>query len=277
MTRLQIILIVLSLALVWGIFSLPKVVVDNEGGGGRAIETINEGSLADDFLGMETHSKNPDEAELAKIAENRKIVSTSADKQLVIEAAKELSVLYEQYQRFDSAAFYSNQVLVNQPDAEQIRRTAMLYFEAYSFAVDPAKAQATADKAKELLQKALDNNPDDLEAKSRLGILFVAGPQPMQGIMMLREVLEKDPENEFALYNMGLLSMESRQFARAVDYFELLKKYHPENEEGQFYLGVSYMEVGSKDKALSTLNNLKETVKDSGLRQAVNRYLESIK
>jgi tetratricopeptide (TPR) repeat protein len=277
MTRLQIILLISASALVLGLYSLPKVVVDNEeSAGGRAIENIQEVDSPGGISAM-GHSLNPTEAELADISELRKEISTGTDKMAVANASKELSAIYKKFNRFDSAAFFANQALLNEPSAENIREAGMLYFEAYRFSVDPAKSIANSEKAQELLQRTLEANPSDLEVKTRLGLTFVGGPQPMQGILMIREVLEVEPENEFALFNMGLLSIESRQFARAVEYFEKLANAHPENDEGKFYLGISYMEAGSKDKALSTLNQLRETVKDADLRSAINQYLEGIK
>jgi Flp pilus assembly protein TadD len=76
---------------------------------------------------------------------------------------------------------------------------------------------------------------------------YVAGSEPMTGIMMLREVIEQEPENELAIYNLGILAITSGQLEKAIERFEKLKELDPENPEANFYLGYCLFELGRKE------------------------------
>ncbi len=278
MSKFQLILIVASVVLVAIIYSLPKVVVDNEeDAGGRQANAVDQELDMEAGLNMPAHMSDFTEEEKAEIAKLRNEVSSSAIASEINNAANQLAALYQKYSRFDSAAHYAGILANNQPTDANIKQAAFLYFDAYSFSVAPEKVRSNADRASDLLGKVLEKNPEDLEAKTRLGLILVNSPQPMQGIMMVREVLEQEPENEFALFNMGLLSIESRQFPRAVEYFERYQVVNPENEEGQLYLAISYLESGNNAKALETFSRLRERVSDPEMIRTIDQYTERLK
>ena len=278
MSKFQLILIIASIALVAIIYSLPKVVVDNEEeAGGRQANAVDQEIGMEAGSNMPAHMSDFSEEEKAEITALRNAVSSSAIASEINEAANKLAELYKKYSRFDSAAHYAGVLANNQPTDSNVRQAAFLYFDAYSFSVAPEKVRSNADKASDLLQRVLDKNDADLEAKTRLGLIKVNSPQPMQGIMMVREVLEQEPENEFALFNMGLLSIESRQFPRAVEYFERYQAVNPANEEGQLYLAISYLESGNNAKALETFKKLRERVSDPEMIRTIDQYTERLK
>ncbi len=278
MSKFQLILIVSSIILVAIIYSLPKVVVDNEeAAGGRQANAVDQELDMEAGKTMPAHMSDFSQEEKEEIAQLRNKVSSSAIASEINEAANQLATLYQKYSRFDSAAHYAGVLANNQPTDANVKQAAFLYFDAYSFSVAPEKVRSNADRASDLLGKVLEKNPKDLEAKTRLGLILVNSPQPMQGIMMVREVLEQEPENEFALFNMGLLSIESRQFPRAVEYFERYQVVNPENEEGQLYLAISYLEAGNKNKALESFGRLRERASDPEMIRTIDQYTERLK
>jgi tetratricopeptide (TPR) repeat protein len=278
MSKFQLILIIASVALVVIIYSLPKVVVDNaEAAGGRQANEVDQEFGMEAGSNMPAHMSDFSIEEKAEIAILRNAVSNSPVAAEINDAAGKLTELYKKYSRFDSAAHYAGILANNQPTEANLKQAAFLYFDAYSFSVAPEKVRSNADKASDLLKKVIEKNEEDLEAKTRLGLIMVNSPQPMQGILMVREVLEKDPENEFALFNMGLLSIESRQFPRAVEYFERYQLVNPANEEGQLYLAISYLESGNKAKAQETFTKLRERVSDPELIRTIDQYTERLK
>ena len=278
MSKIQLILVIASVALVAIIFSLPKVVVDNEEeAGGRQANTAGQESDMEAGGNMLAHMSDFTEEEKTEITKYRNTVSSSPVAAEINDAAGKLAELYKRYNRFDSAAHYAGILANNQPTDVNVKQAAFLYFDAYSFSVTPEKVRSNSERATDLLQKVLEKNAEDLEAKTRLGLIMVNSPQPMQGILMVREVLDKDPENEFALFNMGLLSIESRQFPRAVDYFERYQAVNPANEEGQLYLAISYLEAENKPKALETFTRLRDRVTDPEMIKTIDQYTERIK
>ena len=121
--------------------------------------------------------------------------------------------------RYDSAAYYAEQLAVIQPDEKNLLRAADAYYEAYTFSVDEQKTTILGEKTRSLYNKALEKNSNLLAAKANLAMTYVNTDTPMKGISLLREVIAQDPTNEPALFNLGLLSMRSNQYAKAVDRF----------------------------------------------------------
>jgi tetratricopeptide (TPR) repeat protein len=269
MKKTQLILIVSAIGLVVLMYSLPKVVVDNaeETGSRQGVDPIavaGEGGAQ-----ASLHSAEMAEDDRMEIDRLRKIVANSAVSGEINEAAAALIDLYSTYSRLDSAAFFADRLAFNAPTDANLRKAAFLYYDAFSFSIDPVKADNNREKAMDYLDKILEKNPDDLEAQARKGMIMVASPQPMQGILMVRGVLEKDPQNEFALLNMGLLSIESGQYERAIDYLSRYTSLYPENEEAYLYLGLSYLESGDMTKSREVLDLLENKTTNTGLLNSI--------
>ena len=122
----------------------------------------------------------------------------------------------------------------------------------------------------------IDANPGVLEAKTKMAMTYVATPNPMQGIRLLREVLAEDPKNELALFNLGLLSMRSNQYDKAIERFKQIIEANPDNMQAQYYLGVSYAESGKKEEAKKILNLVKQREPDPAVQASVDEYLQKL-
>jgi tetratricopeptide (TPR) repeat protein len=271
MNKTQILLIVVGLLLVVVIFRLPKVVVDNveESGGRQAIDLIDVDGGSAVMASESLHGATLPYDVQSEIDQLRKIASESSISGEINDAAERLAEIYERFNRFDSAAHFAERLAFNKPTDQNIRRAAFLYFDAYSFSIDRAKAAQNKDKALEYLERVMEKNPDDLDAIARKGLILVSSPQPMQGILMVRGVLEKDPTNEFALLNMGLLSIESGQFDRAVEYLERYTQLYPSNDDARLYLGMSYLESGKKTKAKEILDLLEQETNNAAIIKSI--------
>jgi tetratricopeptide (TPR) repeat protein len=271
MKKTQIILLVLAAGLLVTIYSLPKVVVDNaeDTGSRQGVDLIAlEGEEARSNTGM--HMATVSQEDQSAIDSYRRTVSNSAVSGEINDAATALIELYSKYSKYDSAAFYADRLAFNAPTDANVRRAAFLYYDAFSFAIDPVKASSNREKALQYLDRILEKFPNDADATARKGMIMVASPQPMQGILMVRGVLEQNPDHEFALLNMGLLSIESGQFGRAVDYLERYTERYPENEEAFLYLGMSYLENGNRTKAQETLNLLEQKTTNTALLNSID-------
>ena len=265
MTRPQIILAGAGLLLVILLYSLPKVVVDNDE---SSITTTEE----------EVHSpENGSSTEIQAILNSLKdSLSIAGDTKKSAIFADSLADSYRSLNHFDSAAMLYEQLLTIENDSEAKLKAADAYFEAYTYAVDDEKRGNLAAKARKYYEEVIAENPDNLDARTNLGMIIVGTDNPMQGIGMLREVLEKDPTNYAALYNMGVLSLQSNQVSKAVERFEKLVENYPESTEGRFYLGLSYLKSGEKQKAKEQFEIVKQTEQDPSVQATVDSYLEEI-
>ncbi|MCO4293382.1 tetratricopeptide repeat protein [Solitalea sp. MAHUQ-68] len=142
---------------------------------------------------------------------------------------------------------------------------------------DSLVVRFVADKAIDAYQQVLNLDPENLDAKTGLGICYVENTQaPMQGITLLRGVVEKDPENIKANYSLGLFSMRSGQYDKAEKRFITVLKKAPSGE-AYFYLGETYRNMGEKAKAIEAYQKAKEFIVDPQFTSQVDMIIKELK
>jgi tetratricopeptide (TPR) repeat protein len=272
MQKSQIIVLVLAVAIIGILYSLPRVVVENEESSSGIIEDAGKSAPA-----IEEMHDAPISAEarqvLSSIASKLK---NEIDREKFVALSDTLAALYTQAGRFDSAAYFIEQAAIKVETLERWEKAGIAYYEAYTFAMSEQKVAFLAEKTRSYLNKVLEKDPKRLDLKTKVAMTYVSSSNPMQGITMLREILEEDPSNEDALFNMGVLSMQSGQYKRAAERFEELVGYHPENLQGQFYLGVSYFESKQNNKAKKQFQQVQSMTSDPMVLASVESYLERL-
>ncbi|MFD2036509.1 tetratricopeptide repeat protein [Belliella marina] len=272
MKKSQIIAIAIGIVAVAILFSLPRVVVDNDEGVTEMSET--EQSEPNSPVGM--HEPEVDESIKADINTLLVKLESEDNKEKFVTFADSIASLYFQASKYDSAGFYYERALEKSTNLERLEKTGNAYYEAYTFALDEKKIVRLAEKTRTYLNQILEKDPKRLDLKTKVAMTYVSSTNPMQGITMLREVLEADPKNEDALFNMGILSMQSGQYKRAAERFEELVQYHPDNLQGQFYLAVSYFESKQTNKAKKQFGKVKDMTMDQMILSSVESYLERL-
>lgn len=272
MKKSQITALILGIVTIGILFSLPRVVVDNdEGNADVAIAETNSAVITE-----ETHDAGLSTIDRDRINTLTLGLNEAENTENFVTFADSIALLYSQSGKFDSAAYYYSQAAEKESTSARLEKTGNAYFEAYSFALDEQKVKYLADKAREYLNQVLEKDPKRLDLKTKVAMTYVSSANPMQGITMLREILEEDPKNESAIFNMGILSMQSGQYKRAAERFEELVNYYPENIQGQFYLGVSYFESTQKNKAKKQFQQVQSMTTDPMVLSSVESYLERL-
>ena len=311
----QLIVLAAALALVGGLFVLPKGIMKpkesrselskdaaataNRDGGGPntngskteassgpvpATATDNGGAHSDDdghdhsasskAAAPHTSATPIQRQELTRLLNEYSAAPNTAAKATV---AATLARRYNSVERFDSAGYYLEQVALAKPNAQNWQQAADAYFQAFSFAATDERVKLLGGKARELYTKVLKEEPGNLDAKTNLGMAFMASENPVQGVSLLREVLEADPRNEKALYNMGILAVQSNQYDKAVTRFKDLVKVNPKNVNGQFYLGVTLARTGAKEEAKAAFLTAKSLSNDPALAASVAEEIAKLK
>ena len=269
MKRQQIVIIVLAVLSVAGLYSLPRIVVDNDKDELQEFaETSTESSIS--------HSAEIPSEVLPRVDKWKSELlagTMMTDNEAALDS---LMRVFQSVNKYDSAAHYAGRYAQTYPEADHWRKAGNAYFEAFNFAVDEAKTQELASQATRFYNKILEAGVNDLGVKNNLAMIMVNTTNPMRGIMMLREILAEDPENEKALYNMGIMSIWSRQFKKALERFEKLVSIYPNHPEGNFYLGLSYFETGHLEKAKAQFEKVKQMDSNEAVLQAVDEYLGRI-
>lgn len=284
MNKAVLFVVILAAALTAGLYTLPKVVVQdkNKQIGGQMAQTsgshTNGGNAKSAAtLGDAIEHDKPMSADQQKkvVALRVEFASASASQKEI--SGEKLITFFRGINRYDSAAHYAEALAVAQPTVKNLMRAGDEYFEAYTFAVDEKKTAALGPKTRALYQQALDKNPNLLSAKANMAMTYVNTDTPMKGIMLLREVLAEDPSNELALFNLGLLAMRSNQHSRAVERFRQILVNNPGSRKARFYLGISLAEAGQKAEAKEVLAEVKKQEKDPQILAAVREYEERLK
>ena len=302
----QAILLAGALALAGGLYALPKGIVKpkeskaeltqdaartaTRDGGGMA----TNGSKTDASSGprpAETATVGPDDAggntaaaphTQATPAQRRELdgllakYKANTDAATQRQVALDLADRYQAVQRFDSAGYYFAAVAQAQPNEKAWQKAADAYFQAYSCASSEARKKMLGERARELYDNVLHDNPNNLDAKTNLGMAYMSSDNPVKGISLLREVLEEDPKNEKVLYNLGVLAIQSNQYDKAAERFAQLVQVNPNNVEGQFYLGVTLARTNRAAAAKAAFLKAKSLSTDPALAASVAEELAKL-
>ncbi|MBO3270342.1 tetratricopeptide repeat protein [Hymenobacter defluvii] len=290
----QLTVVAIAVALVIALFLLPKVIVKPKQGESEltaqtAARTANrdQGAAAPSTASVEADGRpagaTPEQPHMSLTSQQRSSINgllgqynATTDRDTKLRLATDLAKQYKAVEKFDSAGYYYEQVALARPGEQAWQRAADEYFEAFSFAATAERGKMLGAKSRELYERVLKNNPDNLNAKTNLGMAYMASDNPVQGVTLLREVIAADPKNEKALYNLGLLSMQSNQYDKAVERFRELTAAHPNNVEGQFYLGVALAQTGAKEEAKVAFAKAKSLSNDPGLAASVAEQLQKL-
>jgi tetratricopeptide (TPR) repeat protein len=297
----QLVLVATTVVLAGGLFMLPKGIMKpkeskselskdaaataNRDGGGMATNGSKTEASSGAVPATATENNGPNAAphttaspaqrqELTRLLSEYKAAPNAAAKATV---ATTLARRYNDVERFDSAGYYLEQVAQAKPSAQNWQQAADAYFQAFSFAASDDRVKLLGGKSRELYAKVLKEQPGNLDAKTNLGMAYMASENPVQGISLLREVLEADPRNEKALYNMGILAVQSNQYDKAVTRFQDLVKVNPKNVNGQFYLGVTLARTGAKEEAKKAFLTAKSLSNDPALAASVDEEVAKLK
>jgi len=274
MKPLQISIVILSLAGVISFFMLPKVVVENESDS-PVEKNLTSNSVRDKELNTEmatTHTVKVQESDLNVLAELKKQLAKAGNTEKKLIFADSLSAYYRKLQQYDSAASYKELAAELSPSEARWAATGERYEEAFNFAIGDER-KTYLKKAQSYYNKVLDQDPKNLEVKSKLAMTYVSGEQPMKGVGLLKEVLKDDPENQTAMFNLGILSVQSKQFEKALERFDALLKINPKHAPAHFYRGVSYLSLGNKQQALASFEKAKSLEKDKEFNAIVDDYI----
>jgi outer membrane protein len=272
MLKTRILLIVGCALLIWLIFLLPKVVVENET---SMQETSSDSTVNSDPSNSDSHAVSPEILNKIKSLKAQIKPSWSKEKNAIF--ADSLAKLYQGAGKFDSAGWYAEEASKFFNTVGSWIKAGDYYYQAYTFAIDQAKQKQLVEKARSFYERVMDSNPNNLDIKTKLAMTFVSSANPMQGITMLREVLVADPKNELALFNMGMLSIQSGQHERAIERLEELVKINPNHTQGQLLLGIAFMNTGNKAKASAQFEKVKQMDKDPAVQATVDSYLKDLK
>jgi Tfp pilus assembly protein PilF len=270
------ILLFIGLGLIALIFQLPKGNVSNK-------QNAVAGTANRDANGMkeEVKTSQNEEPHAAPLTVQQQKEISSLKVKLAAASAEgaQLKVLdqliktFVEANRIDSAAFFAEQFSKKYGTLPNILKTAQLYFEAQTYAIDSKKGSLLGEKAREYFEKALSLDPNNLLVKTNMAMTYVDTPTPMKGITLLREVIEQEPTYVPALFNLGLLSIKSNQFGKGQERFTQILKLEPNNFKAALNLGFCLAQLDKHDEAEKILKRVLKESKDAQEQKAAKELL----
>lgn len=193
-----------------------------------------------------------------------------------VELQKQLAKKWDDVNQPAAAAFAYETIAEKQPSYENWIIAGDRFTEGYQNFPDTSSVKGLTQKAISAYNKALELNPESLDAQTGLGVAYVSGTNnPMQGIQMLLGVVGKDPKNLKANMNLGLFSMKSGQFDKAVERFKTVVEIN-QDPEAYFYLATSYENMGMKTAAIGAYEKSKQLAADPGLSNFIDRKIKEL-
>jgi tetratricopeptide (TPR) repeat protein len=174
-----------------------------------------------------------------------------------------------------AAAFYS-QIKARQTNSKaDWNKTAERYYVGSKYY---PSAKVLVDSAIQSYGRVLALDPNDLGAKTGLGVCYVEGTSnPMQGIGLLQEVLRADSNYVDALLNLGNFAMTSGQYDKAISRFTKVLKLKPAYILLYVRIAEAYEKQGDKAKTIEYLEKYVKMEDDVMLRTSIQNEINKLK
>lgn len=186
---------------------------------------------------------------LAAIEHELEAANDDADKAAIY---KDLSAKWFDYGKPAIAGHYAELVaeIENTEDAWSIAGTT------FSICIRKEQEEKVRDyctaKAIESLEKATSLNPENLQHRVNLALVYTENPpkdNPMKGILMLVDLNKKYPGNAMILTQLGRLAIKTGQYDKAVERLEAAVSAEPENMNANCLLAQAYSALGNAEAA----------------------------
>ncbi|MDW8301540.1 MAG: tetratricopeptide repeat protein [Bacteroidia bacterium] len=186
----------------------------------------------------------------------------------------------EKQNRLDWAGYYRELIAHKEKTEIKYLDAASRYFEATKSLSDTTMRRKVALRAISLYQKALNINPNNINASVDMAVCYTLTGNPMQGIFMLKDIADKNPTHVLAQHNLGILSMQTGQFDKAVKRFEKVVSLNPENqmikEQALLYSGIAYMQMKRNNEAKQKFNELLKITQNPSYQVEAKEYLSQL-
>ena len=125
------------------------------------------------------------------------------------QAASALGILFEEKEQHDHAIKIYKDYLVKQPnDSVILNRVVQALFLKERF-----------DEVIPYAEKLSDIEPENLNLKVKLGILYTDAKKYPEALSVFRELLNSAPQSDKILYYLGAIHQEMNEFQESVEYF----------------------------------------------------------
>jgi tetratricopeptide (TPR) repeat protein len=199
-------------------------------------------------------------------------------KSQTLSAYDSAATIYDKAKRPDAAAIYFERKAEKEKTESNYLNAAYRFFDGFKMAKDSTTLNHFVERAIYNYEKVLEINPNNLNAKTDLGICYAEGSaNPMKGILMLRDVVSANPKHENAQLNLGFLSVKSGQYDKAQERFDKVLEINPARLDVYIFKAQTFYQSGNKEKAIEYFEKFKQYSNDNELIAEVDRFIKDIK
>ena len=166
--------------------------------------------------------------------------------------ADSLAYTYLQYRQIDSAVYYARQIRKTH-EKDAAARSAIHLFRAYDLSTDSSQWSSLVHEARAQLQAAIQLHPEAYDLRVKLALSYLRGPQPMQGIQLLKQLQKEVPHHPEVLFQLGRLALETGQYPKGEKNLRKLLEFYPSHTEGMLYLGRYLIEQNQQAEGVQLL------------------------
>lgn len=250
MSKAQLVTILLSIALVFGMYygcdRIPPKQKELEQSRSLVVEATDPLVLINAAQSELQPSQRGTLAELEKELENALADSSK------ISVLKQLSGRYFEWGFPAISGYYAEQIadLENTEEAWSIAGTT--YSIAFQRSEDEQTRTFATGRAIRAFENAISLNPDNPANQVNLALVYTENPpedNPMQGIQLLLELNKEYPDNVYILNNLGRLAIQTGQYDRAIERLERARSLETEQMKTICLLAQAYRGAGNTEQA----------------------------
>lgn len=193
------------------------------------------------------------------------------------ESFKNLSKEWNSLGRFDIGGIYAQKVAEIFNTEESWSITGTTFGMGQKRAANEETQTFCAERAVAAFNKAIELNPDEVQHKINLALIYVETSQPMQGISMLRDLASKNPKNTSVLLALGQLSVRSGQYDKAIERYQEIVKIESDNLRAHYALAQIYQSLGKIQDAIEAYNKCLEISDDDKFKSDIQQNIKKLK
>lgn len=256
-------------------FSNPKKKTEKE----QAMGPMNNSSVvAAKFEDLLSEAKNKLHPDLLKAVESLeaelKAATTDSQKIAINEA---LGKKWMETKRPAIASEYFSQSGILENSEKKLTFASHLIYEGLQTEEDLGKRKWMSESAERSLNKVLEINPNNTEAKIDLANILIEGKgMVMEGIAKLQEIVSADSSNFPANLTLGKMAIQSNQLDKAIERSKLILKYHPDSWEARILMAEAFVRKGDKENAVKYLTEAKKYNNSPEFGKDVDEYIKNI-
>ncbi|MEM9887252.1 MAG: hypothetical protein AAF849_15270 [Bacteroidota bacterium] len=176
-----------------------------------------------------------------RILEQEIEISTSDSAKLA--AYKDLSGLWYRLENIAIAGHYAEKAALIEDTEEAWSIAGTTYAICTQRANTDKIKQFCTSKAFKAFESATSINPDNIQHKVNLALVYLETQNPMQGIQMLRNLNQQYPESVLVLMTLGRQALRTNQLERAGERFTKVLTIEPNNREAACALADIYTQL----------------------------------